>query len=276
MLFPYHYERICMKVFCSLLFSVLVLSNNASAQSPYKISWEKDALILGAGTVVSVLGYSLEQKINPLSVQEISALSRNDINAFDRSATYNWSKSLTTLSDVSIAITMLSPLTLFLDKNVQKDFQTISAMYFETLLFATFIPSIAKGTAIRVRPFVYNADAPQGIKLEAEAKKSFFSGHTTVAFASAVFLSSIYDSYFPDSKYTKYIWAGSLVTASVVGYLRYASGNHYPTDILTGAVVGSAVGYLIPYLHKTSIRQSNLYPNINQRTGFSVNYIYRF
>ncbi|MFA6596546.1 MAG: phosphatase PAP2 family protein [Ignavibacteriaceae bacterium] len=265
-----------MKVFCSLLISVLVLFSNTPAQSPYKISWEKDALILGTGTAVSVLGYSLEQKINPLSVQEISALSRNDVNAFDRSATYNWSKNLTTLSDVSVAITMLSPLTLFLDKNVQKDFQTISAMYFETLLFATFIPSIAKGTSIRVRPFVYNADAPQGIKLEAEAKKSFFSGHTTVAFASAVFLSSVYDGYFPDSKYKKYIWAGSLVTASVVGYLRYASGNHYPTDILTGAVVGSAIGYLIPYLHKTKGNLSDIFPTLNHANGLSIHYVVQF
>jgi len=264
-----------MKVFFALVIGALGLFSNVSAQSPYKISWEKDAAILGAGITVSGLGYWLEQKITPLSIQEISALSRNDVIAFDRSATYNWSKSLTTLSDVSVAITMLSPVLLFIDKSVQKDFQPIGAMYFETLLFSTFVPSIAKGLSARSRPFVYNAEAPQEIKLDAEAKKSYFSGHTTVAFASAVFLSSVYDNYFPDSKYTKYIWAGSLTTASLVGYLRYASGNHYPTDILTAAVVGSAIGYLIPYLHKTSTSNAHLYPNINQRTGFTVKYIYQ-
>jgi len=265
-----------MKVVRSFFISVVVLISVSVAQSPYKLSLEKDGIILGGGAVVAGGGYLLEQKINPLSVQEIAALSRNDVNTFDRSATYNWSKDLTTLSDLSVAIVMISPVTLFLDKNVRKDFQTISAMYFETLLFATFLPSLAKGTADRVRPFVYNADAPQNIKLEAEAKKSFFSGHTTVAFASAVFLSSVYDGYFPDSKYTKYVWAGSLVTASLVGYLRYVSGNHYPTDILTGAVVGSAIGYLIPYLHKTNSNLSDIFPTLNHANGFSIHYVVQF
>ena len=274
--FFFNIERISMKIVHSFLASIFIFISISTAQSPYKLSWEKDGIILGSGAIVASGGYFLEQKINPLSLQEISTLSRNDVNAFDRSATYNWSKNLTTLSDVSVAVAMLSPLTLLLDKNVQKDFQTISAMYFETLLFATFIPSIAKGTSVRVRPFVYNADAPQNIKLEAEAKKSFFSGHTTVAFASAVFLSSVYEGYFPNSKYSKYVWGGSLLTASVVGYLRYASGNHYPTDILTGAVVGSAIGYLIPYFHKTNNSMSDVFPTLDHANGFSIHYVVQF
>lgn len=269
-------ERSFGKVFSTLFISAFVLIATTMAQSPYKTSWEKDGIILGSGAVVAGAGYFLEQKIKPLSIQEIAALSRNDVNAFDRSATYNWSKNLTTFSDVSVAITMIAPVTLFLDKNVGKDFQTISTMYFETLLFATFLPSIAKGTAERIRPFVYNEEAPQNIKLEAEAKKSFFSGHTTVAFASAVFLSSVYNGYFPDSRCTKYVWAGSLLSASLVGYLRYASGNHYQTDILTGAVVGSAIGYFIPYLHKVDSDKCGLFPNINSTNGFSIQYLYQF
>ena len=265
-----------MKVFCSVLISAFVLITATSAQSPYKLSWEKDGIILGSGAAVSAIGYLMEQKINPLSVQEIAALSRNDVNAFDRSATYNWSKNLMTGSDAGVVLLMLSPLSLFLDNNVRKDFQTISAMCFETLLFAVFLPSIAKGTAERIRPFAYNEQTPLQDKLDAEARKSFFSGHTTVAFASAVFLSSVYDGYFPDSKYKNYVWAGSLLTASLTGFLRYASGAHFPTDVLAGAVVGSAVGYLIPYLHKTDTSRSSLFPNINQTNGFTVNYVYQF
>jgi len=265
-----------MKVVRSFFICLVVVLNISVAQSPYKLSLETDGIILGGGSLVTGVGYFLEKNITPLSIQEISTLSRSDVNTFDRSATKNWSKSLTTLSDASIAIAMLAPLTLLLDKNIRKDFQTVSTMYFETLLFATFLPSIAKGTTERIRPFVYNADAPQNIKLEAEAKKSFFSGHTTVAFASAVFLSSVYDGYFPESKYTRYVWAGSLITASLVGYLRYASGNHYPTDILTGAVVGSAIGYLIPYFHKVNKGPLDLFSTLNSNGGFTVCYVVQF
>jgi len=264
------------KIFCSLLVCVLVLSTATPAQSPYRLSWEKDGIILGSGAAVSILGYSLEQKINPLSVQEIEALSRNNINAFDRSATYHWSKNLMTGSDAGVVLMMLSPLSLFLDNNVRKDFQTISAMYFETMLFAVFLPSIAKRATERVRPFIYNEQTPLQDKLDVEARKSFFSGHTTVAFASAVFLSTVYDGYFPDSKYKNYVWAGSLLTASIMGYLRYASGAHFPTDILAGAVAGSAVGCLIPYLHKTNDRRSELFPTLNQSNGFTIHYLFQF
>lgn len=265
-----------MKIVHSFLASIFIFISISTAQSPYKLSWEKDGIILGSGAIVASGGYFLEQKINPLSLQEISTLSRNDVNAFDRGATYNWSKNISSVSDVCVIMTAVSPVTLFLDKSVRKDFQTVSAMYFETILFAAFLPSIAKGSAERIRPFVYNENAPLQDKLDVEAKKSFFSGHTTVAFASAVFLSTVYEGYFSNSKYKNYVWAGSLLSASLTGYLRYASGAHFPTDILVGAVVGSAVGYLIPYLHKTNKGTSDLYPSINNANGLTLHYVFQF
>ena len=67
----------------------------------------------------------------------------------------------------------------------------------------------------------------------------------------AVFLSTVYSDYYPDSDWKYAVWGASLLTASVIGYLRYESGSHFPTDILTGAIVGSAIGYLIPFIHRS-------------------------
>ncbi|MCK9426362.1 MAG: phosphatase PAP2 family protein [Ignavibacteriaceae bacterium] len=72
------------------------------------------------------------------------------------------------------------------------------------------------------------------------------------------------------------MWTGSLLSASLVGYLRYVSGNHYPTDILIGAVVGSAIGYFIPYLHQTNNSQSDFFPSLNQSNGFTIHYSFQF
>ena len=265
-----------MKVISSFLVSSLLFLTTTFAQSPYKTSWEKDGIILGSNLAVAFLGSSLENKTTPLSVQEIDALSRNKVNAFDRSATYNWSKNISSVSDVCVIMTALSPVSLFLDKEIREDFQTVSTMYLETMLLAAFLPSIAKGSAERIRPFVYNENAPLNDKLDVEAKKSFFSGHTTVAFASAVFLSTVYEGCFPDSKYKNYVWAGSLFTASLTGFLRYESGAHFPTDVLIGAVVGSAVGYLIPYLHNTNSSESDVYPSINNTNGITLHYVFQF
>lgn len=246
------------------------------AQSPYKTSWGKDGAILGSNIAVAFLGSSLESKITPLSIQEIETLSRNKVNVFDRSATFNYSKNISSVSDVCVIMTALSPVSLFLSKEIRKDFQTVGTMYFETMLLAAFLPSIAKGSAERIRPFVYNENVPVDDKLDIEAKKSFFSGHTTVAFASAVFLSTVYGDYFPDSKYKNYVWAGSIFTASLTGFLRYEAGAHFPTDVLVGAVVGSAVGYLIPYLHKSNSSTSDVYPSINNTNGLTFHYVFQF
>ncbi len=34
------------------------------------------------------------------------------------------------------------------------------------------------------------------------------------------------------------------------GVLRVWSGNHYPSDVIAGAAVGSFIGWLVPRMHK--------------------------
>jgi membrane-associated phospholipid phosphatase len=53
-----------------------------------------------------------------------------------------------------------------------------------------------------------------------------------------------------DSIWTKLLWGSSLTAAAMTGYARVKAGKHYPTDIIASAVVGFAIGYLIPTLHK--------------------------
>jgi membrane-associated phospholipid phosphatase len=102
----------------------------------------------------------------------------------------------------------------------------------------------------RYRPYVYNPEVSFDHKQKKDSKSSFFSGHTTLAFASSVFLATTFQELHPDSKFTALVWTGSLITAATVGILRIESGKHFPTDVLTGAVVGSFVGYLVPHFHK--------------------------
>ena len=35
-----------------------------------------------------------------------------------------------------------------------------------------------------------------------------------------------------------------------VGYERVQSGEHFPTDVITGALMGGAVGLIVPHLHR--------------------------
>ena len=73
---------------------------------------------------------------------------------------------------------------------------------------------------------------------------SFPSGHTTGAFALAMMLTLRYPR--PEVYVPAFMWAG------VVGYGRVYLGNHYPSDVLGGALVGIG-GSLLVYQYRDKI-----------------------
>lgn len=258
----------------SLVEKLLVVALSASsfslAQSPYKISWDKDPYIIGSGTVLGVTALVLDRSVQPLTQQEVNQLSRESVNQLDRSATYRYSVSSSRASDILYGVALAAPVTLFSQSAVRKDWQTVTLMYLETFGWVGATTELTKASVQRLRPLVYNPEVPFDSKSSGESRKSFFSGHSSVAFASAVFISTVYGDYNPGSKWKPYIWAGSLLTAGVVGFLRYEAGAHYPTDILTGAAVGSAIGYAIPWMHRTSKENSTFTPGVpGADIGFS-------
>jgi membrane-associated phospholipid phosphatase len=50
------------------------------------------------------------------------------------------------------------------------------------------------------------------------------------------------------SKWAPAIYGGGVALSLTTGYLRIAADKHWSTDILTGWVVGAAVGYAVPRL----------------------------
>jgi membrane-associated phospholipid phosphatase len=218
--------------------------------SPYQCSFLLDGSILGAGIINGIAANSINHNITPLTIEEVNKLNKDDINVMDRWVTNNYSENISTLSDGTLGAAIIMPVVLFFDKDIRNDWLKISIMYSETILWSSFLPYYGKGLAQRLRPYAYNSDVPLNVKLGAETKRSFFSAHTCLAFSSAVFISKVYTDYFPDSEYIPYIWGGSALFAGVVGYLRIRSGSHFVSDVLTGAAVGSIVGYAVPYLHK--------------------------
>ena len=233
-----------------LLFSIGHLTESYT-QTGYRLSWSKELFLNGSGLTLAVLGICSEQKLAPLTEDEVLNLLPSNINKFDRPAAFRYSNNASRLSDVLLGFSMLLPTSLLTQKKIRNSWETISVMYLETLILSNFIPMISKGEVKRIRPYVYNKEVPLENKLDKETLKSFYSGHSTKAFASAVFISTVYSRYYPESCYKSLIWTGSLSLASVVGYLRYLGGRHFPTDILTGAAVGAAIGYFVPYIHRT-------------------------
>jgi membrane-associated phospholipid phosphatase len=236
----------------SMIFSlILILPLKNFAQSPYEMNWKKDGALLVFGVPFAAVGISLDRSVDPLTQDELNSLSRDNICKADRFATFNYSESAAELSDILIYTCLASPLLLLTLNPVRNDVAVISGMYLESLILGVALPAYGKGGLQRIRPYAYNEEVSLDKKLTSEARRSFFSGHTTLSFASMVFFSKIYSTYYPQSEFKPYIWTGCLLLASSVAYLRIAAGSHFLTDVLVGSIVGSAIGFLIPKIHET-------------------------
>ena len=156
------------------------------------------------------------------------------------------------VSNALVLTLMAAPLGLAIATPGSRQSWTVAAMYGEVLLVGNGLGELLNGVTNRTRPFVYNLDPdiPEEAKREVEARRAFPSGHTTNSFAAAVFLSSVYAKLHPGSSARTWMWASSLTLAATTGYMRYQGGKHYPTDIISGAIIGSLVGWAVPKLHE--------------------------
>jgi membrane-associated phospholipid phosphatase len=124
------------------------------------------------------------------------------------------------------------------------------------------LPVIAEATAItlsvnafvkhlthRSRPAAHFCESEQAVvPCPPDTRLSFFSGHTSSAFAAAVATGRIADFHHLENR--KWIWASGLAFATTTGVLRVMSDQHYASDVLTGVAAGGLAGWLIPKLHK--------------------------
>jgi membrane-associated phospholipid phosphatase len=97
-----------------------------------------------------------------------------------------------------------------------------------------------KYTVKRDRPFVtYPDDFADKTGHDYSDSYSFPSGHSTTAFATAT-----------DSRLSKWYIVPSYAYAGTVAYSRMHLGVHYPSDVLTGALIGSGCAVLSHFVNK--------------------------
>ena len=235
-------------------------SSQTSNESPYTTRFAVDGPIIAAGLGLTYLGLRGIQTKDPLTLAEANqkAMSKGDINGFDRFSAGWYSQAADDASYMPFYASFVYPVVGLLNKNTRSKAGQVGVLYLETMATTGALFTLAAGYINRPRPLVYGTEAPIGKRQSKNSQRAFFAGHTAATAAASFFAAKVFADFNPDSKLKPYIWGVAAVTAGSVGYLRLKAGQHFLSDNIIGYGVGMAAGILVPHFHKTKNRVEGL------------------
>jgi len=232
-----------------IVFIILGLPTFIMADDVYNLHFQKEATIIAPAILLSAYSLYRTSKIAELDTTEINNFTPNNVNSFDRFAITNYNPTHATISDVLLGATLLSPLVLLTSDVLSNNRLAAITIVTESYMLTSALTSTSKLVFQRKRPYVYNHSVPISIRRGPDGQLSFFSGHTALAFTGAILTARMYNDTH-SSNNSWYVYGGAVTVASTIGYFRVSAGRHFPSDVLFGAVVGTASALVISEVHK--------------------------
>ena len=112
-------------------------------------------------------------------------------------------------------------------------------MFIALALDALICNIMLKPLVARMRPFTVNTNI--NLLISAPKDYSFPSGHTAASF------SATFSLFFGKNE----LWKPAILLSVLIAFSRLYLYVHYPTDILTGVVIGVLVGFLANIIYHT-------------------------
>ncbi|WP_394831216.1 phosphatase PAP2 family protein [Pendulispora rubella] len=234
--------------FCSLTTEA---GAEPSVRGPaHKLRLELDLpIVLVAGSIASSFFFLPEAR----GVACAPNCDRSRINRFDRAAAGLYDPTWSTVGDIATVATLAVPLVAIvvdegLENGLRDDLVVAEAMLVTSALQVSV--SYAVG---RPRPRVYGDDAPLDERTDANAARSFFSGHVADTVATSVAgLRTFQRLGKPTLGWV--LFGVGIAGSSLVGLSRVASGAHFPSDVIAGAAIGTGMGLVLPAIHESGVQ----------------------
>lgn len=175
----------------------------------------------------------------------------NDTEWIDEDFTYPYSSTLEHAGTLSLAVGVLA-LPFLLDTWDAENTITLGVMFSQAALLTIGTKDLLKAAISRPRPYLDREDTPESLLNDEDSYASFPSGHTSLAFMSAAFCTYVYAQGNTSETGKWLMGISTFALATATSTLRVASGSHYISDVVAGAVLGSLIGIGVPLLHRNT------------------------
>jgi membrane-associated phospholipid phosphatase len=218
--------------------------------SLFRIKPAVDIPLVAGGAALDIYNFAKIGQRNSTSVEKLNGLKISDLDWFDRWGVHPYSHSVDQLSYVPFYVAMPLPLIVFgIDNRMRQDFWKLTYLYGETMILTGVLYTSAVHWIPRLRPLTYEAASPLEERQASNSRNSFFAGHVALVGTSLFFIASTWSAYHPESDLKWVFYTGAGAITALTGYWRSRAGEHFPSDIAVGALVGAGMGILVPRFH---------------------------
>lgn len=238
-----------MRYFLLPVFLLVVFSPARLAAAELRAS-SADAAVVGAGGALWIGTELAKPSLAPQACRWCAA----EVNPLDRAARQSLvarePNHMALASDVGLFTLPVAASLLTL--GAQRRYDTF-ILVAESLVVTANVNQATKFIAGRTRPYAQFHNDVGIDPAKGDDHLSFFSGHAASTFSLAAATYAWMREDRPEA--APYVGAAMLAGAAFTGYARIAADRHYLSDVVTGAVVGSLIGYTVIESHRVGDTQ---------------------
>jgi membrane-associated phospholipid phosphatase len=235
---------------CLVVWSPPARAQEARSGPAYQLKLELDLPIVLIGGATASSFFILPEAPGVACAPDCD---RSKINRFDRPAAGLYDSSWSTVGNVATATTMAMPIVFILADQGFVDGLNDDLVVAEAALLSSALQVTMSFAVSRPRPRVYGSEASLESRSNANAARSFFSGHIANTMATSVAALRTYQRL--RRPVVAWILFGvGAAGSTLVGISRVAAGSHFPSDVIAGAAVGAGMGLALPAVHDSKTR----------------------
>jgi membrane-associated phospholipid phosphatase len=227
----------------------------------YDVSWVWDGAVI-AGAAALAGGLELAA---PALIDRSCTCRPDEVSGFDSVSLHHDSAALARASHVLVGALLAAPFALDAADLAgavgwSRAWAEDAAVMAEAIAVNVAATGVIKPAVQRPRPVLYRVGPDDPAHDDRDSYVSFYSGHTSLAFAAGMSYATTFALRHPSSPWRVVLFAGAAAAGAATGLLRIYAGRHFPTDVMVGAVAGSAIGLGVPWLHRRRTVQLTGWP----------------